>query len=414
MNYSPEQERAIKAVHDWFHDDSAKPVFFLDGYAGTGKTTLAKEFAEGIQGGVYFATFTGKAAYVLRQKGCPATTIHKLIYTPKNKSQEHHKGIGDELIEVRKALADPDFASQGRVVADLEKREAELVEQLHEEEKNLERPMFSLNLESPLKDAATRLVIIDERSMVDKQMGADLLSFGVKVLMLGDPGQLPPVGADTFYEGNPDFMLEEIHRQAKDSPIIRLATMIRNGIVPDLGEYGESRVITRNEFNKEIVLQADQVLVGKNQTRHDFNGRYRELREYNGVTPIKGDRLVCLRNNHDQGLLNGGLWNVHECHDDPDSESCLLSISDTDDPNTRIDVTSHRRIFTHEKIPFFEKKDAEEFDFGYALTCHKAQGSQWKNVCIFDESSIFRQNRYKWLYTAVTRASEKVTLCLQP
>src|SRR5690606_12714869 len=119
---------------------------------------------------------------------------------------------------------------------------------------------------SPLEGAG--LVIIDECSMVDEQMGKDLESFGVKILVLGDPFQLPPVkGQGYFTDAQPDFLLTEIHRQAADNPIIRLATDVRSAGRLRYGSYGDSVVKHRSQLSPEELREATQVLVGRNATR---------------------------------------------------------------------------------------------------------------------------------------------------
>ncbi len=151
--FSPQQDAALGAVSAWL---KAKPgtrftpqIFRLFGYAGTGKTTLARHLAEHVDGKVSFAAFTGKAALVMRAKGCDgASTIHSLIYKARESGEE--------------------------------------------------TPSFELWDEAPASKAA--LIVIDECSMVDAELGRDLLSFGVPVLVLGDPAQLPPIqGARLFH-----------------------------------------------------------------------------------------------------------------------------------------------------------------------------------------------------------------------
>src|SRR4029453_17373579 len=110
--------------------------------------------------------------------------------------------------------------------------------------------------------------VIDECSMVDAELGRDLLSFDCPLLVLGDPAQLPPVaGGGFFTEAEPDAMLTEVHRQARGDPIVRLSMEIRAGRSLAPGQYGESAIVTRATLDRERVLQADQVLVGRNVTR---------------------------------------------------------------------------------------------------------------------------------------------------
>jgi exodeoxyribonuclease-5 len=406
-NLSQQQENAIKEVNRWFNDPHSKQVFKLFGYAGTGKTTIAKLFAEDISGRVLFCAFTGKASYVLHSKGCKgATTIHKLIYIPSEKSRKKLKGILKELDEKIAQLKSKAYSNN-----DIEKDPAivDLKLQASIEQDVLKNPMWVLNTDSEVRDAA--LVIVDEVSMVGEFMGKDLESFGTKILVLGDPAQLPPVkSAGYFINGKPDFMLTEIHRQARDNPILHLATMVREGKRLKLGDYGDS--IVTNKITKEDALSADQVLVGKNATKRGHNKRLRQLKGFEGELPMAGDRVVCLRNNQELGLLNGSQWLVKDATESG-KKSIMLSI----EPELRgmgdsNEVLAHKCQFYGEAPGIFTAKDYELFDYGYALTVHKAQGSQWDHVLLMEESRCFRQDWSKWLYTGITRAAKKIRIVL--
>ncbi|TNB46637.1 ATP-binding protein [Martelella lutilitoris] len=373
MEFSPQQDEALKAVSRWLKEGRS-PVFRLFGFAGTGKTTLARYFAEHVDGEVLFAAFTGKAAQVLRSRGATnARTIHSLIYRPK----------GEEMIEDE------------------------------ETGKTSVAPMFSINRQSPLAKAA--LIIIDECSMVDEKLGQDLVSFGTPVLVLGDPGQLPPVsGGGYFTNHEPDYLLTEIHRQARDNPIIDLAMRVREGDEIPLGDYGQAKVITKRDVTQELVLEADQVLVGTNRTRRRYNQRLRELKGFSQVYPQAGDKLVCLRNDPAKGLLNGSLWKVMSASKETVKPGINLLVNpEEDDPDrgaARIKLLKAAFEDSETEIPWSTKKRYDDFDYGYALTVHKAQGSQWNNVVLFDESWAFRDTRERWLYTAITRAAERLTI----
>jgi exodeoxyribonuclease-5 len=358
--WSREQERALNAVAHWLKEGRSQ-VFRLFGYAGTGKSTLARHVAESVDGNVVFGAFTGKAALVMRSKGCKdARTIHSLIYRATDTETEE--------------------------------------------------PSFVLNDES---DAAkAKLIVIDECSMVDEELGRDLLSFGKKVLVLGDPAQLPPVkGGGFFTEAEPDVMLTQVHRQAADNPIIRLSMMIREGNRLERGVYGESSVVGRSELDPKLVISADQVLVGLNKTRRAYNGRLRQLRGFSGDLPQSGEKLVCLRNNRKKGLLNGALFTVKSAGALRRGKVRMLVIPEEGGGAIRR-VGVIPQFFTESEadIPYALRKDSDEFDYGYALTVHKAQGSQWDDVVLFDESFAFREHRSRWLYTGVTRAANKLTL----
>lgn len=279
-----------------------------------------------------------------------------------------------------------------------------------EERDELSKPMFRLNRESAVANA--KLVVIDECSMVDDQMGQDLKSFDTPILVLGDPAQLPPVAGDGYFtkEDNPDIMLEGIHRQALDNPIIAMATRVRQEQALAVGDYGESRVVEGVHIKPEDALEADQILVGRNKTRTATNRRVRALLGHNEDYPIPGDRVVCLRNNHEVGLLNGALWYVDDTGEVGD-ERVTMTIT-PDGGGEYLTTEAHMHYFQGrgDQMAWWERKDANEFDYGYALTVHKAQGSQFDNVMLFDESWCFRKDKWKWLYTGLTRAADKITV----
>lgn len=369
MSWSPQQDAAIGAVRGWITDPKGAQVFRLFGYAGTGKTTLAKEIAEKVKGKVLYATFTGKAALVLRKKGCDgASTIHSLIY---------------------------------RTEIDPETGIAE----------------FKLNDESDLAEAA--LLIVDEVSMVGEDLARDLLGFGTRILVLGDPAQLPPVkGEGYFINGEPDVMLTEVHRQAQDNPIIRMSMDIRQGKALQVGRHGNSLVTPSRSLGRdrlgELVLGSDQLLCGLNRTRVSYNQRIRAMKGLLGSSqpwhPTNGDRLICLRNDKDKHLFNGGLWDAQRIEDLGDKLAINVNSLDEERDPLRVEVFKNFFNGTEQTIPWQEKRGTQEFTFGWAITCHKSQGSQWDNVIIFDESGAFRDAKRNWLYTAVTRAAEQVTV----
>jgi exodeoxyribonuclease-5 len=189
-----------------------------------------------------------------------------------------------------------------------------------------------------------------------------------------------------------------------------MATQVRLGNSLPLGLFGESKVINIRDVVQNEVMEADQILVGRNKTRFTYNRRLRELHGRLTPYPEAGDRIVCLRNNHELGLLNGAIWDVNKTIS-VDDDLCRMNI-EPQEGGAELTVEAHSLPFLGKgaDIPWWERKSAEEFDYGYALTCHKAQGSQWDNVLLFDESYCFRKDRNKWLYTAVTRAAKRVTI----
>lgn len=400
--WSPQQDAALRAVDDWYKNESKnKQIFRLFGTAGTGKTTLAKHFGENIEGLVKFATYTGKAAHVMAQKGCQdASTIHRLIYQPKVASKNHLRVLEQEL-DVLKAHPEPNHEAISRVVEEIEK-----------ERENAGRMSFSLNLESELKYA--KLLIVDEVSMVDKNIGKDLESYGVPILVLGDPEQLPPIfGQGYFTEQPPDIMLTEIHRQALDNPIIRMAQLVREGNPLPLGEYGHSRVVGE-QLHADDILRHDIILTGLRRTKKACDDRCRELLEFTNPLPMEGDRIMCVKNNHNLGLLNGQMWETVSTVIDHDSLDVSLHIKDTETEN-EMAVRANRKLLLGQPLERWEREeDIQEFEYAYAITVHKAQGSQWDTVLLFDQKDKFpnwsERDRRRWLYTGITRAAESVTV----
>lgn len=372
MNLSPQQSNALKAVLQWIKDGCPGQVFYLYGWAGTGKTTLAKIIAEEIPGHVGFAAFSGKAAQVLRNKGCgEASTLHSLIY----------KAEQDE--------------ATGEVT-------------------------FQLNATSPLSMMSA--LITDECSMVGRDLGADLLSYGVPIIVLGDPEQLPPVdGSGFFMTDNPHVMLTEIHRQAADNPIIRMSIDIREGRRLMPGAYGESRVLLRRDTSRdelrEIILGADQILCGKNATRTMFNARVRELRGFAGIKaphhPCTGEKLICLKNDYAAGFFNGSMWQAGKVKA-KNSGKLTIALESLEGGASfaRAEVWQNFFDGTEKSVHWKDLKKTQQFTYGHVITVHKAQGSQWPAPVIFDESHVFREDARKHLYTAVTRASERVTVII--
>jgi exodeoxyribonuclease-5 len=368
IEWGTQQKAALDDIRRWLKDPY-RQVYTLFGFAGTGKTTLAKAIAELSGNNVLFGAFTGKAAVVMQKNGCiGAQTLHSMIYTV----------IQDD--------------EDGTV-------------------------KFIVNSDSDVRTAS--LVIVDEVSMVDNELGRDLLSFGRKVLVLGDPGQLPPVrGTGFFIDVEPDMMLTDIRRQALDNPIIRLSMQARERQPIQRGEYGDILVLSAADINADDVMGADQVLVGKNATRRSYNKRMRQLYGRKSEYPEPGERMICLRNNRNKGLLNGSLWEwqkgelkkTHYAFENGYVEGSVRSLDlEISDP---VDVRIPTEFFNGNPtdIPWAFRKLADEFDYGYAITAHKSQGSQFDSVFIFDESAVFREDAHRWLYTAITRAAERVTI----
>lgn len=357
---SDEQAAALAAIRAWYRDARAPQEFYLAGYAGTGKTTLAGVLIAELGVRAVTATYTGKAAHVLRRKGVSARTIHSLIYEPVP---------GSEPVE------------------------------------------FRLAQESDLGEAD--LLVLDEVSMVSDDVADDLRSFGKKMLVMGDPGQLPPIrGAGAFTRRRPDHFLKEIHRQAAGSAILRVATAARLG-EPLEPAAGAGAAIRR--ANLEDVLRPDyQVICGVHRVRWDVTRKIRQSRGIDADLPTEGERLLCCRNRREAGLFNGAIGTAA-------SDASVTHTARHVRFRVRMEDEAASQPILACLVPFREHRegpltpapydrDVDLFDFGYVLTCHKAQGSEWPNVVVIDDSGSFRADRARWLYTAITRASDDLIL----
>lgn len=283
-----------------------------------------------------------------------------------------------------------------------------------------------------------KLIVVDEISMLPKEIWELLLSHRIHVIALGDPGQLPPIGESNGVLDNPHIFLDEIMRQAQESEIIRLTMDIRNGKSLELFKGNEVQIIDKNNLVSGMYTWADQILVAKNETRRNVNFLMRQyLYGVDSPLPIEGDKVICLRNDWDHPsemgdvMVNGTIGTLHNIrYNDkhlwlhPELKCDFLSddytLEDIDTSPADIvfrDVNMDYKLLTtgeptvnqtnFKKFPkIFRPK---EFDYGYCITTHKAQGSEYNKVLVFEE--FLRGGHHtEWLYTAATRAKEKLVI----
>lgn len=359
ITLTPEQHQAVKLIKKWFTSHNKRIPFILAGLAGTGKTTIIKHAADELgikEHQIRYCAFTGKAALVMKSKGMRATTIHSLIYEPRT----------DENKRVF-------FKKKSNLGIDV------------------------------------KLIICDESSMIGKIIQYDLESYGIPILYVGDHGQLPPVSDDTTnLMISPNFRLETIHRQALDNPIIWIANQARIGKFIKHGKYGSTVLKTpASKIGIETLKSANQIICGKNNTRKNINNQMRDYYGYKSIFPIAGDKLICLKNNSENGLVNGMSG---KCVFFDEKKMNLDFRSDEDE--MYFDLTVDKHIFANTKPEVYKyNKMIDQFDFGYCITCHKSQGSQYDNVIVYEEKLGFDNELHsRWLYTAITRASERLII----
>ncbi len=391
MSYtlSVDQAEALRQIGSWYRSRSS-PYLTLGGYAGTGKTTLIAYLRQALrqhdpEARVAFCAYTGKATRVLterlREQKVPrrkdsVSTIHSLIYTTQD-------AVGGGT---------PNWV---------------------------------------LKESLERdFIIVDEASMVDEVIWRDLLSFELPILAVGDHGQLPPVGSPFNLMAEPMVRLERIFRQAEDSPIIEMGTLARTSGELSVREYGAGvrkldRALPETGIMVQELLESWRpdllVLCGYNQTRVKLNAAMRGFRDIESAEPVSGDRVVCLRNNRVKKIYNGMIGRIVRC----------VLVSPDEDPDGRwyeAEIELEGEDYTYSGHVLREQFGAAEtardvplapdgergdlWDFGYALTVHKAQGSQAQRVLLFEErfARSSEEDWRRWLYTAVTRAQEELTV----
>lgn len=346
---SDEQKTAFDAVGSFLCDPSRRS-FVLHGLAGTGKTTVLAEIARKHPAS-RLCTLTGKAASVLQRKtGLDASTVHSAFY---------------RLLEIRKD-------QRGR--RDIKWETSNGLNQLDGE-----------------------VLLLDESSMINESMARDILASGIKIVACGDPGQLSPITGKAFF-CEPDVTLRTIHRQALESPIIRQAHAVRNGdsYAPDGPDFQVVRTAS-----DEDVRACDAILCWTNKTKDTANREARRVRGLWMPAPQAGEPVMCLRNNPTYGLFNGAVYTL--------AASFVEGSS-----NMRIDVDGRMRTiqgatFAGLTPPLgLDEETAVPFTFGYAMTVHKAQGSEFRNVILIDEYPPMRPDRAEWVYTGITRAAERI------
>lgn len=368
---TPEQNECVNTISALFKTGSS--LMTIIGRAGTGKTTIVRSIIEELgmnfDTNVAFVAYTGKAALVLRQKGNPASTIHSLIYNSyKDKFGNFHSKLKKEL------------------------------------------------------EGFYRVIVIDEISMVDQDLLEDVMSFGVPVIALGDDAQLPPIykNKNQCME-NPDFRLTQIHRQAAENTIIKFSDEIANKNILT-SKYNDSyiRTVGKDELSMSMLNWADQIICSTHAVRKQFNAMIREDRGFTSKYPEVGDKVICQQNYKDvtgdngDFLVNGMTGHIYQILDsdynsfNPWMEVVFKPEYDTDAIfNFRIDLSP----FDGKKEYWNRKNTAPNqircsFDFGYAITGYKSQGSEWDKVLVYAIDAFGEKKKH--LYTMLTRAAKQV------
>ena len=371
------QEKGLKIACERYRNK--EPYTVIAGYAGTGKSTLVEFIIDAL--GLYsdevaYVAYTGKASLVLQNKGCEgAMTSHKLLYNTKEKVDGTYEHIPKDKL-----------------------------------------------------DEQYKLIIVDEISMLPDELWQLLLFHKTPIIALGDSFQLPPIGDDNHVLDKPHIFLDEVMRQAKENPIIRLSIDIREGRWVEYGGPKEARIMHKEDISSRLLIGADQVLCGKNSTRHSVNSQMRRYKwgDKYSDSPIDGDKVICLKNMwstlSDDGspLINGMIGKINNVkikdskYFHPQLKAKFASECNGLFHSMSIDyqliTTGEPTINKNNWHKYPKQIRPYEFAYGDCITVHKSQGSQWDKVLIFDEWLGDRQYHARWLYTGITRAAEKVVI----
>lgn len=389
MLLTTKQEQGLRTAVERYN--AHEPWTCIAGYAGTGKSTLVRFIIAALNidpEDVAYIAYTGKAAMVLKDKGCPnAQTAHRLLYQsyPRNDGTFYHKP---------------------------------------------RRPL----------EKRYKLIVVDEVSMLPEEIWNLLLSHGIHVLALGDPFQLPAIGTPNTILSHPHIFLDEVLRQAQESEILRLSMQIREGKPLELFSGEEVQVLPQSKIVDGMFTWADEIIVAKNKTRRDINTFMRKfLHGVSDPMPIKGDKVICIKNAWElangvgDAMVNGTIGTMHNIrvsHNNPflkpyiiadflsedySPEEAELSVRDLYFRNISFDgklLTTGEPTVTQYNFKTFPKAfRPQEFDYGYCITCWKAQGSEYNNVLLFEENFPFQKEEHaRYLYTGITRAKDKLVI----
>jgi len=417
MELTKDQQKIEDSIRDWARDPTE--FIAIAGYAGTGKTTILGSAvhklisSDGIK--VRLLAPTGKASYVLAGKmqefGIPVTT------DPEAMKRWTSQEVGCSTIH--------QF----------------LYTVLGVDKTNNYQPIFGRkDIQNEFGSSGIDVVIVDEASMITTEIFRDLLATGFPIIFVGDPGQLPPIDSPPFTPLlNTELFLAKPLRQALDNPIIEIATNIREGYPVEPGFYGDKAAKINksraqpflNEFMKTVGTQDTVMLCAKNDTRVKLNKKTRFVRGFEQPKPMSGERLVCLHNTPSKGLMNGQCVTVDFCEVlEEDMAYRIVVFPEGSDMATEVlafpSCFHTKRNAEWSEVYYKAKPDIDPFmydwshisplmffDYGYCLSVHKSQGSEWDRVYLRAERLHADQpdeEFAQWLYTGVTRAKDKLII----
>lgn len=377
-----EQERLVKKLCEWYKKGD-RQYFSYSGAAGTGKTTCVRAAIEqlGIQRFMCCA-YVGKAVSVLTQNGLPASTIHSMIYNVMWTQCENEDG-------------EPIFKPDG-----------------------MPKMRLDFNLKNQIK-GDPQLIVVDEATMVNDDLCADILSFGIPTVFIGDNNQLPPVFGVSSVMMTPDFWLTKIMRQAEGDPIIWLSQRVLNRERIPYGTYGLCHVAPYIYLDHNYT-DYDMILSPKNALRDDINNHIRnDILGFHSDVPVIGDKLISRQNDWDRtvdGNLNlttgmtGMVTDINRSMCGPQYMSINFhpDIANQEFIDVKLDKKFIRMDYDNRKL--YGLSAYHKFEYGYATTVHQAQGSQADNVLFVDQYFHDAELTKRVRYTGITRAKHMIDI----
>lgn len=396
IELSPDQVKVKDAIVDFARNGA--DLLTVGGYAGTGKSTVVAEAIREMGADrppIAFCALSGKAASVIQSKLVAAGvlreddycgTIHGLIYQ-----------LFDSKLKSQMQLARTEDGDDTRkpITAKMEM-------ELQFSQKGLEKKYG--------------LIVVDEASMMSEEILIDMQNTGLKILAVGDHGQLPPVKATNYLMKDPMVRLEKIHRQAENDPIVMVSRMAReDGKIP-IGRYGDLVEKVRKTGDGSYMDPVGRdwmVLCGRNATRVYWNNQLRHKFGFKDHDVMIGERVICLKNNKELKIFNGMLGKVSTIF--PSGQHWYnLSAEMETGPVFYGEVLKHQfgsqsTCFSYPPAGLGEMQVGDLFDWGWCITVHKSQGSEWDQVCVIEERFTPSDEDWRrWLYTAVTRAKKRL------
>ena len=430
-------------------DDDAR-VLAVTGKAGSGKTLLLAELVRSMRGaGIDLVSGdyerkrrdrrtlavlapTNKAASVLRTRGVPATTIHRILYTP----------VYDPQYEKLAEWLTGDGARP--VIEGMDDAMMDRARRVYDETSSVPGALAAAGLRGSdfitgwkRRDAPLDIGFVDESSMLDDKQYEDLTEIFPTLILFGDPAQLAPVnqsGRMVFdrFTGDDHLHLDRVHRQEADSPILDLAHALGN---PDLTFEDFERMVEEAAARDDRVRIAGRVdsdlmarspvLVWRNATRIRLIHAFRQAHGADDTRLLPGEPLICdgleLPLKHRKRRIDlearGLIKGAQVIYLGPGSKPGFSKLHVVGAPQPEISVSSIVKIEqVGEEEPFlpFAARMGAAFLHGAAVTMHKAQGSQWEDVQVFapDLYAASRAGRMEagqqlWkrlAYVAITRA----------